>query len=289
MRQAKVLSLVVIVAVSALSAGLYMKYSNLKEGWKIKEIPYNISSPDKCFKLDSDLNEISGLSYLKKGIVMAVQDEKGLIYLLDPEREEIIEKIKFGKSGDYEGIELINENEIALLESDGTISIYDIKSHKLDKYDTHLGKKNNTEGLAYLPSKNQLLVLCKADPGENLPSEKKAIYSFDLENKRLSVKPWLMIDKENLKNKLDIGSMYLKPSGIAVHPITGDFYIIDSVERTLLLYGKNKKLKAIHKLSSKKFPQPEGLCFTPDGTLYLSTEKAKDNKYAFICAYSMKK
>lgn len=63
------------------------------------------------------------------------------------------------------------------------------------------------------------------------------------------------------------------PSGIAVHPVTGEFYIISAVGNILMVVNRNNEIVHLEKLIPKLYKQPEGICFSPDGkTLYISNE-----------------
>ena len=63
-----------------------------------------------------------------------------------------------------------------------------------------------------------------------------------------------------------------KPSGIAIHPMTGQIYMISSVGKLLVVLNKNRDLSAKYALDKDVFKQPEGICFSPDGDLYISNE-----------------
>ena len=62
------------------------------------------------------------------------------------------------------------------------------------------------------------------------------------------------------------------PSGIAKHPVTGFYYVLSSVGRLLVICDDAGNLEHVHFLKSKVFIQPEGICFAPDGTMFISNE-----------------
>ncbi len=68
------------------------------------------------------------------------------------------------------------------------------------------------------------------------------------------------------------GDMSFQPSGIAIHPITGNIYILGSVGNLLIVFSRDGTMLAMVKLRSRYFPQAEGICFSPDGTLYIANE-----------------
>jgi uncharacterized protein YjiK len=259
--------------------------------------PYQLAEPIRSWKLPKSLVEISGLSYIDDQRLACVQDENGIIYIFNLKAGEIEREINFGDNGDYEGIEII-ENDAWVLKSNGML--YNVTDYlkktesKTKKITTALSGRNNAEGLAYDPINKNLFIACKGSPfqDDNKESGYKAIYSFNLETKKLNKKPVLLINLDTIKyyKKYDPmtrlgnevmayldpseGDKTFQPSGIAIHPITGDLFILGSVGRLLLVFSGKGDMLAIIKLQPKIFPKPEGICFNPDGTLYISNEGA---------------
>jgi uncharacterized protein YjiK len=63
------------------------------------------------------------------------------------------------------------------------------------------------------------------------------------------------------------------PSAIAVHPVTHDVYILSTKDtKCMAVFTHSGELKYVSTISADLMPQPEGICFSPDGTLYISTE-----------------
>ena len=257
--------------------------------------PYELDQPDKSWELPKKLEEISGLGYIDKHRLVCVQDEKGNIYIFNLKSGEVERKVEFGDDGDFEGIEIVNKNAW-VLKSNGTL--YEVKDFLKDKepqvkkYKTALSAKNDTEGLCYDPISNNLLIACKGNPFVDKKSGKefKAIYTFDLKTKLLKSKPIFLIEMDTIKfyknyntmSEMGIevlaylddskGDLSFQPSGIAIHPITGNFYVLGSVGKLLLVFSREGKMLAIIHFKSKVHPQPEGICFSPDGTMYISNE-----------------
>lgn len=257
--------------------------------------PYNLDQPDTEYKLPSYLEEISGMSYYRKDKIACVQDEKANIYILDLEKELKISKLDFGKDGDYEDIAIVDKTAY-VLRNDGQIfrvENFIKKNRKVTKYKTPLSEKNNTEGMAYDPLTNTLLIACKESPSiekDNPYTGYRAVYRFDLETKDLKRKPYFLIDLDNLdsyrdhstfskfslklakKLRLVDSNTSFKPSGIAIHPVYGDIYLISSIGKLLIVMDRRGKILDIHDLDDKLFRQPEGICFSPSGDLFISSE-----------------
>jgi len=272
--------------------------------------PYDFSKPDKSWKLPNKLEEISGLGFIDKNRLACVQDEKGNIYIFNIKSGEVENKIDFGDDGDYEGIEVI-KNDAWVLRSNGTLfKVKDFLKEPeptVTKYKTELSSKNDTEGLCFDLKSNSLLIACKGHPfvSDKKGKEFKALYKFDLETKFLDLKPLLLIEVDTIKYYKDYntmaqmgvellayfdsskGDISFQPSGIAVHPISGNLYIIGSTGNLLMVFNRSGEMLAMVKLRSKYFPQAEGICFSPKGILYISNEG--DDGHGKISKFESKK
>ncbi|MEL7219930.1 MAG: SdiA-regulated domain-containing protein [Bacteroidota bacterium] len=263
---------------------------------------YDWEQPDKQFEMDERLVEISGLSMAEGGTYLAaIQDEEGELFLLDPNSGRIVQQIPFWKEGDYEGVEQVGAITY-VVKSSGTI--YEIEAagtteQSVTKYNGFLNSDNDIEGLGYWPQRHQLLLACKAQPGENLDeNRKKAIYAFDLTSKTFIQEPLLVSQRDSVENYLRTcpqGPNYAKicdifamdkerfdfnPAALAVHPITGDFYVTSSKGNLLVVLSSIGGIRQIIKLPKRLHRQPEGLCFDSSGNLYIANEAKKDNPAA---------
>lgn len=273
----------------------------LREDYKF---PYSIYEADKKFELNGDLREISGLAYYNDHSLLCVNDEKGTIYKYHLNKKEITKKYQFDKSGDYEGIETVGD-QVYVLRSDGVIFEVDHlrkKNIASKKLKTVLDAGNDTEGLGYDVKRNSLLIACKGSPGDKRKLKgKRAIYEYQLDKNKLSHRPKYLIDQEDIRRTLEFdsytsfsvkllekinpsqGDVTFQPSAIAMHPITNNLYIIGSVGKLLVVLNQGGELLAVVKLKRKLFRQPEGICFAPDGRMFISNEGkgSKANIYEF--------
>lgn len=261
-----------LITFCLLSCSSFSNDSNLTQS--VDFLGYDLSAPEKKIVLDDDLIEISGLTYLENNILAAVQDEKGIIYHIDINKNEIVYKFKFAKNKDYEGIEMA-QNFYYIISSDG--DLYSLNRNEIEDprtviFDTPLNVKNDVEGLAYDAHNKLLLIACKGDPKTKLNKPKgKAVYAFSLKNNSFEL--IYTINTNSLTKFLDKSKdVKFSPSAIAVHPITRDIFILSYVDRYLIALTKKGELKAAVKLDSRLFKQPEGICFSPTGTLFISNE-----------------
>lgn len=256
---------------------------------------YDMGSPDHRYTMPAILEEISGISWTGKGTLACIQDENGIVFCYDLEKEKVVSEVKFGKDGDYEDISII-KNTAYVLKSNG--HIYRVKNFKkneikVKRYKTLLSNKNDAEGMVYDSSQNRLLIACKGSPSiekENPHKGYRAIYSFDLETNQLLEEPVYLIDLRKIDGYKDQGNFTqfssklskilgisdpygnFRPSGIAIHPLTDEIYMISSVGKLLVRLDRDGYILGVHSLDPNLFRQPEGICFSPEGELYISNE-----------------
>lgn len=267
-----------------------------------KILPYSINEPQRSLEMPSELKEISGLTFSPNGEhLCAINDEEGDIYFINKKTGEVDRKVKFNGQGDYEGIETVGEN-IFVIKSTGTVyEVGDLVKDEVKPKKTKyiLKKPNDTEGLAFDAKNNRLLVACKSASCLHKSCLlhtcmfQRAIYTLNLENNVIDPTPTFIIDLKKvqafLKNnksedELEIFKKFITlendyipfhPSALAVHPTSGDIYILSSKGKTMMILNSEGKIIAFEKLDKKIHTQPEGIVFDNDGTLYISNEGKK--------------
>lgn len=239
-------------------------------------IPYALNSPTQRFTLPPELEEISGLSYYKPNQLLCIQDELAVAYIYDLKKKQIADSSVFGNYGDFEGIEWV-KNEIYTLKSNGDLYHFEPFSKQIARIPTDLPGKTEVEGLAYDPESDRLMIAVK----EGAKKDEKVVYMYDLKTK-VVFKGLTIKDKSLKEAGIDAGKF--KPSGLAVHPKTGDFYFITSVGKRLVVVNRKGRITASEPLDPKLFRQPEGICFAPDGTMYIASEG--DGKAGYILEFA---
>jgi uncharacterized protein YjiK len=225
------------------------------------------------------LKEISALCYIDEQHFGAVQDELGIIFIYNISSDKIEKEIPFAGKGDYEGLAIVGKDAF-VLRADGTI--FEVKNYnnsnpKTIEHKTHLTVKNDPEGFCYDKNNNRLLIAIKGS--ESNSQNYKGIYAFNLSDMKMLKEPIYKIDLEHkvfdeFKSK-DINSV-MRPSGITVHPKSGDIYITEGTDPKLLVLDKSGTIKSLKKLSSSDFNQPEGITFDPSRRIFISNEGSKD-------------
>jgi len=236
---------------------------------------YRINLPDTTLLLPPVLTEISGLSLSDNpNLLLGVQDEEGRIYYISKETGNVEKQIKFGGSDDYEGLELM-DGEIYVVNSKGNFDVF-----RLDRKDkdekrtakTFLSSDYDVEGLGSIPDKKIMRVACKS--ARTKKDRNRKIFRLDPDRLKIDSIPYLVLDYLAI-NKL-LGrpeeSPIFSPSGICVHPQTGEIYIISSPANALVTYDQAGNLRAAVELSRTLHPQPEGITIDDQGVLFISNE-----------------
>ncbi len=243
--------------------------------------PFDFEKPEQVVDLPEELTEISGLtSWYSDEQVLAVQDEDGKLFVVDIQTGEISETFSFGKNRDYEGVTR-NGDKIYVLESDGKVHYLDyvegIKEYKAVKLETSFSSRDDTEGIAYDPVLDRLLITPKEQElstDEEAEDFKRGIYAYDPELRLMAPQPMFTIDEYEVGQAIygQRQRFNIKPSGIAVDPITKDIYVLASIGNILVVIDRGSNIKHIELLREKMFRQPEGLTFNARGDLFISSE-----------------
>jgi uncharacterized protein YjiK len=244
-------------------------------------LPYDFENPTEKYDLPDKLKEISGLSYYKKNQLVCVNDEQGKIFIYDINEKKIVDKIPFGKDGDYEGVEVVGD-EVFVLKSNGKLKGFKIGEAFEREIDCSEPEVIEYEGLGYDAKSKYLLLVAKQRKKD--VDDKKMIYAYDFDRKVLF--KHIAIPEEQVKDEAN--GKDFRPSGIAVHPQTGQTFIIASDGKKLLILSEKGQKEALISLNPKVFKQPEGICFSPDGQLFISSEGKDGDGYILRFAVLIK-
>ncbi len=235
---------------------------------------YNLNRPTTV-KLPSYLNEVSGLAYYPRDkAVFAVSDENPWLYKVFIAGNMTIQKWKLAEKADYEDI-VLADSTFYLLQSKGHITSLKFVSPDsvaMKEYKLDLEGKNEFEILYRDKEQNRLIMLCKdceADDKNSLSA-----WAFDLASQSFSKSPVYVIDVRKIEDLMQEKKLKFKPSAAGVHPLTGQLYIISSLNKVLVIADKNGVPEKVYRVSPGLYKQPEGLAFSPEGHLIISNESA---------------
>ncbi|MBK9335043.1 MAG: SdiA-regulated domain-containing protein [Lewinellaceae bacterium] len=245
-------------------------------------IPYRLNQPAQVINLVyEELQEISGLGPADEpNVFCAISDERGEVLFIDGNGGgAILRRVLFREKGDFEGVEMV-DNCLYAVKSNG--EIYEIARWKRDtpkvsSIKTFLTKTDDVEGLGHDKKRQALLLACKGDPDS---AYIRNIYAFDLRTKQLGETPVFTVNPHEVNALIpyddDDKQHFFSPSGVAIHPVTGDVYIISTaLKRIVVLDYNTGKIRYAIRLDKKILPQPEGISFDSEGNLFLASEGKK--------------
>lgn len=248
-----------------------------------KVFSYDLKAPDRTWKLPSPLVEVSGNTWLDQNHLILIEDIHPNLYLIkiDDKNATLEKTISFQKDEkdkfDIEDVSMIGDKVYALWSHGILFEISNWNSNAdVRETNTGLSKKNNTEGLCYDPLTKKLLIACKDESGiDGEKKSTKAVYQFDPGTQKLDEKPFLVIHKNDFE-KLAGASLDFNPSAIAVHPVTHQIYLLSTRDnKCMAVFNRDGTLTSFQFIDKDLMPQPEGICFSPDGKLYISSEGKK--------------
>jgi uncharacterized protein YjiK len=235
---------------------------------------YDFSRP-YVYRLPTALDEISGVAYYPKdNSVFAIQDEKGWLFKIHLGSPLKIERWKFSNSGDYEDVSLV-DSQFFVLKSKGVIEKFKFSgdSLTLQSFKVPEDVKNEFETLFFDSSLRKLILVCK-----NCERDKKSdVSSWAFDPNTDSFSSSFTISTSKIREELDDNKMKFKPSAAAIDPLTGELYILASVNKALVILNKDHSVKNCYKIDPVLFKQPEGITFTPRGDLIISNEAGDKN------------
>lgn len=263
-----------------------------------KDIGYDLEHPEKIVELPPILREISGITLIDSTTIACIQDENGILFLYDIHKNTISKQFSFYENGDYEGICAV-DSSIFILRSDGAlfeIINYRSPDFKVIPFSTEIAGSNN-EGLCYDKTHNRLLMARKNKIAKGKEfKNKRAVYAFDLKTKLLNTNPVFEFDVDSIKkmataeklelpvkNKKKGKNKTIEPfirfasSEIAIHPGTGNIFLLSSTDYLLFILNGNGKVEHIEKLNPVLFRQPEGIAFQKNGDMLITNEGGDKN------------
>lgn len=234
----------------------------------------------KKYELPAELNEISGMAWIAENTFACVQDEEGILFIYDLKKEQILNKIEFGKRGDYEGL-AVNGTTAYVQRADGTIFIIKdfLSANPVVKdYKTFLTAMQNIEGIAYDGINNRLLSVVKdKEPGK---VDYKGIYAFDLGSMEMNQSPAFKIPaNDNMYKSAGLKKSTFYPSGISIYKPTGNFFIVDGRQAGLLEMNAKGTILKVYSLGMNNFSQAESIAFDDAGNIFISSEAGKDKAH----------
>lgn len=231
------------------------------------------AAPVDRVTLPHDLDEISGLAATESGRLLAHDDERGLVYEIDPVAGDIVKTFQLGAGdirADFEGIAM-EGTTVWLITSGGYL--YQTSngpagaSVPYRAVDTGLGARCEIEGLAYEPSGRVLLMACKTPLVRSL-EDQVTVWRWSVEAGRLAADSMIAVPLRALSRLREF-----HPSGIDRDPVSGHYLLVAANEREIVEITPAGAVVTSASLRRRDHPQAEGIAVLPSGGLLISDER----------------
>ena len=240
---------------------------------------YDFEEPARHLKLPNRLREVSGLAMLAEDRLLAHDDERGTIVEVDRRDGSMVKDFKLGGprglvADDLEGIAAA-EGRLYLVTSSGRLYEFgegaDGETVSYRRYETGVGRSHEIEGLAYDPDRRVLLLVSK-NPRNRKQSDQVAIYHWSPDTGRLVEDGHLFIEASAFARRID--SKRFQPSGIELHPVSGNYFIVAARQHAVAEVTPQGEILDVIELKAGRHRQAEGITFASDNTLVIADEGA---------------
>lgn len=252
---------------------------------------YDLTKPVKYIMPDS-LSEISGIAFNKgkADTLYAEEDEHGRVYNLKP-GDKTAKYTEFKDKGDFEDMAIVN-NQVIVLQSKGVLFTFPFSNMLNPKVSNpskikDLLPEGEYEGMYGDEKENKIYVLCK-HCADDKTSKESSGFIFDLAASGiLKQNGGFKINVKHIEEMMGQEKIKFHPSALSRSPVTGEWFILSSVNKLLVVADEKWKINQVHRLDPAVFVQPEGMTFDAQNNLYISNEgqplrKANVLKFAFI-------
>jgi hypothetical protein len=262
---------------------------------------YRLGDPPKRRAvLPEELREISGLASTPDGRLVAHGDEEGTVFQIDSRSGQVLKRFHLaptgrdpalGKkaregrvAGDFEGIAVAGDRYF-LVTSTGVLVEFaegpDGASVPYEAHTTGLGERCEVEGLVHDPEAGELLLLCKQLHAK-AERDRIEIHAWSLADRRLASVPRLVVPRVSIRPF--IGDGRFNGSALTFTPGGRSLVLVAGPQRQYLEVALDGRVVNGGPLDRTALPQPEGVTFTTDGTLLISSEGGRGE--ATLNAYS---
>lgn len=264
------------IALLFISLAMFVAYACTERKTYNSPQGYDLNNPVKDNMSDA-LTEVSGIAFSngKPDMLFAQQDEEGKVFYFKPGNKETPKYTRFAKSGDYEDLTIMGD-QVVVLKSNGTLFIFPFSQVWTEEAANvtevkDLLPKGEYESMYGDNKTGELYILCKDCGGDKVKST--AGYKFKLTaNGVITPAGEFNIDTKPIEAQVNKKKFAFRPSAFAKNPRTGEWFIVASINKLLVITDGTFKVKSVYPLNPGVFLQPEGLAFDNQNNLYISNE-----------------
>lgn len=240
---------------------------------------YDFSKSKQTINLNKDLGDISDMLEVEDKLFV-ITSGSGKLYEVNKNNGKIINSLRIAdetRKEKFESICAVGKNYF-LVNKSGDLSELSLTAEKgfvrQKEYSTKLNERNYVSGVTYDSKNNQLLLLCKDEPGFALRGV-KAIYLFDMKEKKLENFPSIMIHLSELKKKYDLNEFF--PADIEYNPSNGNIIVISSKEPAVIEISMRGEIMDCIKLDKQHHSNPQSITLAKDGAIIISDSASGGN------------
>jgi len=257
-----------------------------------KDLPYDLNNPDLVIYPGSFLENIVGLDIYSDREVAIVPESPGIIYMIDHKKSKISGQWRTVSRGKTSGL-AIHSNTVFQVKTNGMIygkRYIDTRKPKTLKTNPLLPGKTEPYGLAMDRRMQRLLLVCKNPVVQGVPMKNYCgVYRFNPYTRQDSSELICVVDLRPVNkagNPATRSMVYgtfntdkdrrekpklFSPSGLGLHPVTDELYILSAESNQLIVTNQEGELQHMVKLDDELFQQCEAMTIGEDGMLYIST------------------
>ena len=220
------------------------------------------------------MREISGLALTADQRLLAITDERAIVYELDYVDGRIVKSFALGKPvmhGDFEGIAVL-QDRVWLMTSDGMLFAAtegpDGRNVNYEKFVTGHGDYCELEGLAQDREANTLLLACKET---HLKNNTLMAFEWFVSPAGIEFSRSIALPEQAIAER--IGEQRVNPSGVATDPVNRDWLMVAARQKAFVRLTADGGLSEAIILQKKgRHRQAEGIEMTRDGRLLIADE-----------------
>lgn len=231
-------------------------------------------NPVAMWVLPDVLREISGVALTRDGRILAHNDERSRVFVIDPLKGVIVKQFSVGKKGmtaDFEAI-AVSGDDFFLLTSNGDVYQFregdDNAEVPFTKHATSLGKECEFEGLAIDRGTGAFIMACKVIDKKR---ERDRIRIYRWQAQRGGAPQVSVIDVPLLDARGANDWKNINPSDITIDPKSGNYVLVAGPQKALIEITPAGEVVQSMPVPGKP-QQPEGVAITSDGLLVIADE-----------------
>lgn len=229
------------------------------------------AAPDRQWRLPERLRELSGLAVTPDGRLFGHDDERALVYEIDPASGAVVKTFAVGEplEGDFEGLAVTAAGDFWITTAQGVL--YRFREGEADahvgfeRFETGLADVCDVEGVAVLAPERSLILACKEHYGREMRGQ-VALYRWPFAGQ---AELWRRWPERSVARAA--GVRRFRPSALETGAAQERIVMLSAFDGALVELTPAGEVIAARALGSNH-PQAEAAALLPDGALIVGDE-----------------